>query len=32
VLELMGEGITFAPWTTTKSKVLADFITEWTKV
>ena len=31
-LELMGQGISYAPWTTIKSQVLADFIAEWTKV
>jgi hypothetical protein len=31
-LELMGQGISYAPRTTTKSQVLADFVTEWTKV
>jgi hypothetical protein len=32
VLELMDKGITYAPWTTIKSQVLADFVTEWTKI
>ena len=27
-LELMGQGISYAPWTAIKSQVLADFITE----
>ena len=31
-LELMDQGISYAPRTTIKSQVLADFITEWTKV
>ena len=31
-LELMGQGISYAPWTAIKSQVLADFITEWTEV
>ena len=31
-LELMGQGISYAPWTAIKSQVLADFIAEWTKV
>ena len=31
-LELMDQGITYAPRTAIKSQVLADFITEWTKV
>ena len=31
-LELMDQGITYAPRTTIKSQVLADFITEWTEV
>ena len=32
VLELMDQGITYAPRTTIKSQVLADFIAEWTEV
>ena len=32
VLELMDQGITYASRTTIKSQVLANFITEWTKV
>ena len=31
-LELMDQGITYAPRTAIKSQVLADFIAEWTKV
>jgi hypothetical protein len=31
VLELMGEGIMYAPWTAIKSQVLADFVAEWTE-
>ena len=31
-LELMDQGITYAPQTVIKSQVLADFITEWTEV
>ena len=31
-LELMGQGIAYAPWTAIKSQVLADFIVEWTEV
>ena len=31
-LELMGQGILYAPRTAIKSQVLADFIVEWTKV
>jgi hypothetical protein len=31
-LELMGEGITCAPWNAIESQVLADFIVEWTKI
>jgi hypothetical protein len=30
-LKLMGEGITYAPRTTIKSQVLADFVAEWTE-
>ena len=32
VLELMDQGIVYAPQTTIKSQVLADFIMEWTEV
>ena len=31
-LELMGQGISYAPWTAIKSQVLANFVVEWTKV
>ena len=31
-LELMGQGISYAPQTAIKSQVLADFIAEWTEV
>jgi len=31
-LQLMGQGITYTPRTAIKSKALADFIAEWTKV
>ena len=31
-LELMDQGITYAPRTVIKSQVLADFIAEWTEV
>ena len=31
-LELMGQGILYAPRTAIKSQVLADFIAEWTKI
>ena len=31
-LELMGQGISYAPRTAIKSQVLADFVAEWTKV
>ena len=31
-LELMGQGISYAPRMTIKSQVLADFIVEWTKI
>ena len=32
VLELMGQGISYAPRTGIKSQVLADFIVEWTEI
>ena len=31
-LELMGQGISYAPWTAIKSKVLANVVVEWTEV
>ena len=31
-LELMGQGILFAPQTAIKSQALADFVVEWTKI
>ena len=31
-LELMGQGILYAPQTAIKSQVLADFMAEWTKI
>ena len=31
-LELMGQGISYAPQMTIKSQVLADFIAEWTEI
>jgi hypothetical protein len=31
-LDLMGEGITYAPRTAIKSQVLVDFVAKWTKV
>jgi hypothetical protein len=31
-LELMAQGISYAPWTAIKSQVLADFIVEWTEI
>jgi hypothetical protein len=31
-LELMGEGITYAPHAAIKSQVLVDFIAKWTEV
>ena len=31
-LELMGQGILYAPQTAIKSQVLADFVVEWTEV
>ena len=31
-LELMGQGISYAPWTVIKSKELADFVVEWTEI
>jgi hypothetical protein len=31
-LELMGEGITYAPQNAIKSQALANFVTEWTEV
>ena len=32
VLELMGQGISYAPQTAIKSQVRADFVAEWTEV
>jgi cytochrome c-type biogenesis protein CcmH/NrfF len=32
VLELMGEGITYAPQVAIKSQVLANFVMKWTEV
>jgi hypothetical protein len=32
VLELMGEGITYASRVAIKSQALVNFVTEWTKV
>ena len=32
VLELMGQGITYAPRIAIKSQVLADFVAEWTEI
>ena len=31
-LELMGQGISYVPWTVVKSQELADFMEEWTKI
>ena len=31
-LELMGQGISYAPQTAIKSQVLADFIAEWIEI
>jgi hypothetical protein len=31
-LELMGEGITYAPQAAIKSQALADFVMKWTKI
>ena len=31
-LELMGQGISYAPRTAMKSQVLANFVAEWTKI
>jgi hypothetical protein len=31
-LELMGEGLTYAPQTAIKSQVLANFVMEWTEI
>ena len=31
-LELMGQGILYAPWMAIKSQALADFVVEWTKI
>ena len=31
-LELMGQGISYAPRMAIKSQVLADFVTEWTEI
>jgi ribonuclease HI len=31
-LELMAQGISYAPWTAIKSQVLANFIVEWTEI
>jgi hypothetical protein len=31
-LELMGQGISYAPRAAIKSQVLADFIAEWTEI
>jgi hypothetical protein len=30
-VQLMGEGITYAPWKAIKSQVLADFVAKWTE-
>jgi len=31
-LELMGQGISYAPWTAIKSQALADFVAKWTEI
>ena len=31
-LELLGQGISYAPWMAIKSQVLANFIVEWTEI
>jgi len=31
-LELMGQGVTYAPRTAIKSQVLAGFVAEWTQI
>ena len=31
-LELMGQGISYAPWMAIKSQALANFVAEWTEV
>ena len=31
-LELMGQGMSYAPRTAIKSQVLADFVVEWTEI
>ena len=32
VLELMDQGVMYAPQTAIKSQVLADFVAEWTEI